>query len=198
MQRPDPVRPAAVSRSEGPCGPSEATGAEAQGAEPSGRAKRAWRRPAGSAAVEVPRQPEGGAGSPPGWNTAAPRRERQRTRARRGSYRSAAFVRETSRTGPPPAGSLYTGPQRQRREEAGCVTASLARSVPLGSGRMLRVATRPLPLNPGSARPFTHDPFGLAPPLLFIDFRLNDSFTSNTGPTRHAHPSTRKITTTTP
>jgi hypothetical protein len=107
---PTPRGEPAVSRSEGPCGPSagsEATGAEAEGG--AGRSVSesgderdtdppAWRR------LRAPRQPMGAAGSPPGWNTGAARARSARLPAR--VLQERRFVRATAPQRPPPAGSL--------------------------------------------------------------------------------------------
>jgi hypothetical protein len=104
----------------------------------------------------------GGAGSPPGWNTAAPRRERSE-RGRGAGVTGAPLRARHFAHRPPPAGSLDTGRSAASgaQEEAGLVTdrrlgGELARDVPLGSERT-----------------FVVEPTG---PLDFLEPKQTDSF----------------------
>jgi len=111
----------AVSWSEGPCGPSGATSGRVT--EGRSRAERDTDPLPSSAAVEVVAGAQGRSGVPTGLSTPD------------------AIARATERTGarpvapqaPKPVGLDTTGRKEQQRlkEDAGCVTALLARSVPL-------------------------------------------------------------------
>ena len=102
------------------------------------------RRPA-VAAVEAFAEADGRSGVPAGLDRAgttrgnAATKERSgRVTCRRGSYRSAAFVRATAPHTPPPAGSLISGPSDSEgasRRRAGLRGSGRrrARRVPLGS-----------------------------------------------------------------
>lgn len=107
----------AVSRSEGPCGPSERyAGARAE----AGGYAVATRGP-GSAA-EARRKPMGGAGSPPGWNTAG-RASVQLSGCPRGCSRSAAScARLRAQAAAGGVAGHRTGATSERREEADGVT----------------------------------------------------------------------------
>ena len=109
-----------MSQSEGPCGPSGAT----SGSVTEGRsgAQRDTDPLPSSAAAEVGAAAQGRSGVPTGLSTPdAIASANERT-----------GVRTVAPQAPQPVG-LHTTGRSEAEEDAGCVTASLARSVPLGS-----------------------------------------------------------------